>query len=79
MELLFTASEHKFSSPAFHKYCDDIPDTLVLVRTHARNTIAGYTHYKWNHVSDGDYVNDKLRKVLLLQLNLREVYVPQRD
>ena len=67
VELLFTASKHKFSSTAFHKHCDDIPDTLVLIRTGGGKTIAGYSHYKWNYF-DG-FVNDKERRVFLVLMD----------
>ena len=78
MELLFTASKHNFSSSAFHKYCDNIPDTLTLVRTGGGKTIAGYSHYKWNQVKD-DYVNDNGRRVFLIQMDLGEKLVPHCD
>ena len=58
LELLFTASEHKFSSAAFHNYCDDIPNTLTLIRTGGGKTVAGYTYYTWNRVKE-DYVHDR--------------------
>ena len=77
MELLFTASQHNFSSAAFHKHCDNIPDTLTLVRTGGGKTIAGYSHYKWNQVSG--YVKDSGRRVFLVQMDLGEKLVPQSD
>ena len=33
VERIFRASEHSFSAKAFHQKCDNVPDTLVLVRT----------------------------------------------
>ena len=78
VELLFTASQHNFSSAAFHKHCDNIPDTLTLVRTGGGKTIAGYSHYQWNQVSC-DYVEDSGRRVFLVQMDLGEKLVPQSD
>jgi lipopolysaccharide biosynthesis regulator YciM len=46
LEVMFRASEHGFSAAAFHAKCDDIEDTLTLVRTEFGRTLAGYSHYK---------------------------------
>ena len=78
VELLFTASHHNFSSAAFHKHCDNTPDTLTLVRTGGGKTIAGYSHYQWNQVS-GDWVDDSGMRVFLVQMDLGEKLVPQSD
>ena len=78
MELLFTASKHNFSSAAFHKHCDNIPDTLTLVRTGGGKTIAGYSHYQWNQVSCG-FVEDSGRRVFLVQMDLGEKLVSKSD
>ena len=77
VELLFTASQHNFSSAAFHKHCDNIPDTLTLVRTGGGKTIAGYSHYQWNQVSG--WLNDSGRRVFLVQMDLGEKLVPKSD
>jgi hypothetical protein len=61
LERVFRASEHGFSAVAFHKHCDDIEDTLTLVRTEHGRTIGGYSHYKWNAVTS-DYVHDEERQ-----------------
>ena len=42
---LFKASEHNFRAVAFHKKCNNISDTLVLVRTEFGKIIGGFTHY----------------------------------
>ena len=50
VKLLFRASEHNFSAKAFHQKCDNIEDTLVLIRTQFGKTIGGYTHYPWKSI-----------------------------
>ena len=45
VQRLFRASEHDFSPAAFHHYCENKEDTLVLVRTKYGKTIGGFTHY----------------------------------
>jgi hypothetical protein len=48
LKLLFRASDHGFSSESFHKFCDHIPHTLVLIKTNYNKIIGGYTPLKWN-------------------------------
>jgi hypothetical protein len=78
LQLLFRASEHDFSAAAFHARCDGTPDTLTLLRTERGRTLAAYSHYQWNQVSN-NYVNDKERRAWLLQLDLLQKMVPQSD
>ena len=77
-QLLYRASEDGFGAKEFHKHCDNISDTFVLIRTEFGRTIAGYTHYKWNQVKGG-YVHDAGRKSFLLQLDLRQKLNPISD
>jgi hypothetical protein len=76
LEVMFRASEHGFSAAAFHAKCDDIEDTLTLVRTEFGRTLAGYSHYKWKPVSLG-CVHDEGRRAFLLSFDQAEKYVPQ--
>lgn len=55
--LLFRASEHNFRSAAFHRLCDNRPDTLLLLTTEFGKTLGGFTHYPWTS-HDGTYVHD---------------------
>jgi hypothetical protein len=76
LALLFRASEHDFSARAFHAHCDDAEDTLTLVCTEYGKILAGYSHYKWNAVSD-NWVQDEGRRAFLLSFDQQEKYVPQ--
>ena len=77
-QLLYRASQDGFGAEHFHKHCDNISDTFVLIRTEFGRTIAGYTHYKWNQVKHG-FVYDSGRKTFLLQLDLRQKLDPIMD
>jgi hypothetical protein len=79
LQLLFRASEHDFSAIAFHSKCDNIEDTLTIVRTEFGKTIAGFSHYMWNKPNNGNRVDDKKRNAFLLQLDLMEKMVPVSD
>ena len=45
---------------------------MVLVRTEYGKTMGGYTHYKWNHVTNCTWVDDAARRAFLLQLDIHE-------
>ena len=68
-QLLYRASEDGFGAKEFHKHCDNISDTFVLIRTEFGRTIAGYTHYKWNQVKN-NFVNDAGRKSFLRMVTI---------
>ena len=81
LQLLFRGSKDGFKAKTFHEKCDDIHDTVVIVRTdgETNNTVAGYSHYRWNKPNNRNWVNDAGKKAFLLQLNRREKYVPQNE
>ena len=81
LQLLFRGSKDGFKSTTFHEKCDNIHDTVVIVRTDGKtnNTVAGYSQYRWNKPNNGNYANDAGKKAFLLQLNRREKYVPQYE
>ena len=71
VDLLFRASEHKFSSSVFHKKCDNIADTFTLVKTEFGKIIGGFTHYTWNAVKQ-KYVTDEDMKAFLISFDMLE-------
>ena len=78
LKLLFRASDHEFKAAAFHQKCDNIANTLVVIRTQFEKTIAGFTPYPWNQTISA-WVNDSGRKSFLLQLDLLQKMVPNHD
>ena len=55
LRLLFCASKHEFSAAEFHRLCDVIPDTLVLVRSEKGKTFGGYTPLPWRSPEEEFY------------------------
>ena len=78
IEKLFRASEHGFRAVAFHEKCNNINDTLVLVRTEFGKTIGGFTHYPWLPGNTGN-VYDAGRRAFVFSVDMKEKFVPQRD
>ena len=69
MKLLYRASEHGFSGPEFHKHCDNIPHTFVLIKTQFGKVIGGYTPCNWEQSQP---INDPSKNSFLISLNLHE-------
>jgi hypothetical protein len=44
MKLLFSGSRDGFGTSVFHEKCDNIQDTLTILRTEFGRTIASYNH-----------------------------------
>ena len=73
---LFRASEHDFSTDAFHQYCDNKEDILVLVRTEYGKTIGGFTRYPWTSDDDYLWINNIEERDFIFSLNMKEKFVP---
>jgi len=59
MELLYRASENRFSASKFHRKCDSIPNTIVLVETEYGKKIGGFTPLMWDGTKNGEYKGDE--------------------
>lgn len=69
---IFTASEDGDTAEAFHAKCDNIENTVILVKTKKYKRFGGYTRIKWNH-NNGSYTNDT--RAFLFNLNTMDIFV----
>ena len=46
-ELIYRASEHKYSAESFHEYCDDKGPTLIIIKSSGGWIFGGYTTQSW--------------------------------
>ena len=74
---IFRASEFDFKASAFHEKCDNINDTLVLVRTEFGKTIGGFNRYQWSSPPKGEAFNDPNKRTFIFSLDMKEKFVPQ--
>ena len=76
LRLIFRASQHNFSAAEFHRHCDEVPHTLVLVRSEAGKTFGGYTPLKWrsNDKTFGEWGEDESGQSFLFSVDKRERY-----
>ena len=56
----------------FHNKCDNIPNTLVLIKTKANRRFGGFTSAKWESFSPWVYKEDK--KAFLFSLDKKRIY-----
>lgn len=82
MNLLYRASEHEFKIFDFHRFCDDIPNTLILIKTEFEKIIGAYTPISWESISDktnnigkGKRANEETNSSFLFSLTNRDKFV----
>lgn len=76
IELLYRGSQNHFSALKFHEACDNIEDTLTLIKTEFGKTIAGFTHSPWN--TRGNYASSG-NGSFLMSLDLQVKMEPIRS
>ena len=72
-KLLFRASEHQHSALEFHKLCDDVSHTLVLLETEYSKVLGGYTPVAWNS-NKKHWVADKSMSSFIFSVDMREKF-----
>ena len=67
--LLYRATRDGFTAKEFHDRCDDIPNTVVVIRNNLNFVFGGFTstYYRWN--SDGYYEEDPEAFIFSLRRN----------
>jgi len=68
---IFSTNEDGDSAEAFHAKCDNIENTVILVKSKKYKRFGGYTKKKWNH-NNGSYSNDS--KAFLFNLNTMDIF-----
>ena len=71
-ELLFRMSENGENSSDFHKYCDGVGPTLILIKTDKDRIFGGFTPLNWGIKNVEIY--DKLKRTFIFSLNLMKKY-----
>ena len=68
-DLLYKASKDGDKSENFHSKCDNINNTLVIIKTTNSNIFGGFTTKTWNHAG---YINDPF--AFAFSLNNQKIY-----
>ncbi len=69
--LLYRASENGYSAAKFHERCDNVPNTMLLVKTEFDKVIGGYTPIAWNS-SKKHWAADKSLESFIFSLDMKE-------
>ena len=56
----------------FHSRCDNIPNTLVLIKSAGNRRFGGFTSAKWESLTSGEYKDDK--NAFLFSLDKQKIY-----
>lgn len=72
-KLLYRASENGFSIEEFHKTCDNVPNTLLLIETEFGRVIGGFSSLTWKS-NKKQWVADKDKTSFIFSLSLNERY-----
>ena len=56
----------------FHKKCDNIPNTLVLIKSEGNRNFGGFTPIPWS--SEIDYIKDFENKTFVFSLDNKKIY-----
>jgi len=71
-ELIFRMSQNGDNSSDFHKYCDGVGPTLILIQTDKGRIFGGFTPLNWG--TKNVEVYDKLNRTFIFSLNLMKKY-----
>ena len=71
-ELIFRMSENGDNSSDFHKYCDGVGPTLILIKTDRDRIFGGFTPLNWG--TKNVEVYDKMNRTFIFSLNLMKKY-----
>ncbi len=61
----------------FHNKCDNIPNTLVLVKTKGNRRFGGFTTIKWEPINPWEFRDDK--NAFLFSLDKQKIYPYKND
>jgi hypothetical protein len=56
LKLLYRASRDGFAAPSFHSKCDNISNTVIIIKTTSNSVFGGLTSAQWT--SDWGYIYD---------------------
>ena len=56
----------------FHKKCDNIPNTLILIKSEGNRRFGGFTPIPWK--SSGEYIKDEEKQTFVFSLDNKKIY-----
>ena len=71
---LYRATVDGGDSEIFHKKCDNIPNTLVLIKSEGLRRFGGFTPIPWKSEIDEIYIKDPEMKTFVFSLDNKQIY-----
>ena len=71
---LYQATIDGGDSKYFHLKCDNIPNTLVLVKSEGNRRFGGFTPIPWKSEEEGSYMKDQDNKTFVFSLDNKKIY-----
>ena len=72
LKKLYQATIDGGDSKYFHLKCDNIPDTLVLIKSEEKRRFGGFTPIPWK--SEGEYIKDPEQLTFVFSLDNKKIY-----
>ena len=72
---LYQATIDGGDSKYFHSKCDNIPDTLVFVKSEGNRRFGGFTQIPWKSDEKGSYLKDQDNKTFVFSLDNKKKYI----
>ena len=69
---LYQATKNGGDPINFHKKCNFIPNTLVLIKSEGKRRFGGFTSIPWK--SKGGFIEDKKNKTFVFSLDNKKIY-----
>ena len=69
---LYQATVDGGNSEIFHKKCDNIPNTLILIKSEGKRRFGGFTPIPWK--SEENYIKDPEGKTFVFSLDNKKIY-----
>ena len=71
-ELCYDAKKNGDDKENFHKYCDNVGPSLLIIKTESNYIFGGFTKKNWELVKDNEYRHEEDNNAFLFSLNNRD-------
>ena len=71
---LYQATVDGGSPKTFHSKCDNIPNTLIIIKSQDLKRFGGFTPIPWKSSENGAYAEDNEKKTFIFSLNDKKIF-----
>ena len=74
IQKLYQATKDGGEPINFHLKCDNIPNTLVLIKSEDNRRFGGFTPISWKSVEGNNFIKDSENKTFVFSLDNKKIY-----